>query len=36
MLYGVRGDYITFNAPDGYNNLRGNTKTRDLSRQIYP
>jgi hypothetical protein len=36
MLYGVRGDYITSNAPNGYNNLGGNTKTHNPSKQIYP
>jgi hypothetical protein len=36
MLYRVRGDYITSNTPDSYNNLRGNTKTHNPFRQIYP
>jgi hypothetical protein len=36
MSYRVRGNYITSNAPNGHNNLGGNTKTRDPSRQIYP
>jgi hypothetical protein len=29
MLYKVRGDYITSNTPNGYNNLGGNTKTHN-------
>jgi hypothetical protein len=36
MLYRVKGDYIAFNALNSYNNLGGNIKTRDPSRQIYP
>jgi hypothetical protein len=32
ILYRVRGNYITFNASNNYNNLRGNIKTHNPPR----
>jgi hypothetical protein len=36
MLYRVRGNYITSDAPNGHTDSEGNIETRDPPRQIYP